>query len=196
MARPVTISDEQILEAARIVFVRNGINATTKDIARQAGVGEGSLFRRFPTKEALFTAAILNPPPPAWVRELDTLVGRGDLRVNLIHIARGIIQFAQEGLPLVMVAWARKAEPACSFANSVEPSGVRDRRHVANFLKQEIERDRLRPCNAEAVARMVFGACLNLVMDRLTLGQSLSLPEVQTFTEELVAAIWNGIAPR
>jgi len=43
---------------------------------------------------------------------------------------------------------------------------------------------------------MVFGACLNLVMDRLTLGQSLSLPEVQTFTEELVAAIWNGIAPR
>ncbi|MBC7526971.1 MAG: helix-turn-helix transcriptional regulator [Chthonomonadaceae bacterium] len=109
----VTIPDEQILEAVHIVFVRDGINATTRDIARQAGVGEGSLFRRFPTKEALFTAAILTPPPPAWVRELETLVGQGDLRANLIHVTRGIIQFAQEGLPLVMVEWAQSRAYLC-----------------------------------------------------------------------------------
>jgi len=42
---------------------------------------------------------------------------------------------------------------------------------------------------------MVFEVCLNLVMERLTLGQSLLPPEVQTFAEELVATLWNGIAP-
>ena len=194
MARPVTISEEQLLDAARVIFVRDGTNATTKDIARQAGVGEGSLFRRFPTKEALFSAAILNPPPPAWVRELEVLVGQGDLHANLVRIACGMIHFAQEGLPLVMVAWAGKAEPTSAAVNTSEPPGIRDRRYLTNFLRQEIECGRLRPCNAEAVARMLFGACLNLVMDRLTLRQPLPSEEVQTFSEELVDALWDGIA--
>ncbi len=195
MARPVTISNEQILEAARIVFVRDGSNATTKDIAQQAGVGEGSLFRRFPTKEALFSAAVVNPSVPAWVRELEALVGQGDLRANLVSVARGMIHFAIEMLPLVMVTWAGKAENRSASAESLEAPGVRDRRHLTRFLQQEMEQGRLRTCNAEAIARMFFGACLNLVMDRITLRQSLPLEEVETFTEELVDAMWVGIAP-
>ena len=65
-------------------------------------------------------------------------MGQGDLRANLIHVTRGIIQFVQEGLPLVMVEWA-EAEPTSASAHSTEPPGVRDRRQVANSLKQEIE---------------------------------------------------------
>jgi len=66
-------------------------------------------------------------------------VRQGDLRANLIHVTRGIIQFAREGLPLVMVDWTCKAEPTSASAHSTEPPGVRGRRQVANSLKQEIE---------------------------------------------------------
>ena len=59
MARPPSISNQQILDAARAVFLAHGLaKASTVDIARRAGVSEGSIFNRFPTKDDLFRAAM------------------------------------------------------------------------------------------------------------------------------------------
>jgi AcrR family transcriptional regulator len=47
---------ERILEAARDVFAARGFAATLDDVAHHAGVGVGTVYRRFPTKEALVEA--------------------------------------------------------------------------------------------------------------------------------------------
>ncbi len=47
---------ERILEVARLVFTRHGAEATLDDIARQAGIGSGTLYRHFPTRDALIEA--------------------------------------------------------------------------------------------------------------------------------------------
>ena len=44
---------ERILESARAVFAQYGADAQIDDVARQAGVGVGTVYRHFPTKEAL-----------------------------------------------------------------------------------------------------------------------------------------------
>ncbi len=44
---------ERILESARAVFAEYGADAQIDDVARQAGVGVGTVYRHFPTKEAL-----------------------------------------------------------------------------------------------------------------------------------------------
>ncbi len=44
---------ERILEVAKEVFARDGANARLDDIAKQAGVGPGTLYRHFPTREEL-----------------------------------------------------------------------------------------------------------------------------------------------
>jgi AcrR family transcriptional regulator len=44
---------ERILESARAVFAEYGANAQIDDVARQAGVGVGTVYRHFETKEAL-----------------------------------------------------------------------------------------------------------------------------------------------
>jgi AcrR family transcriptional regulator len=44
---------ERILESARAVFAQYGAEAQIDDVARQAGVGVGTVYRHFPTKEAL-----------------------------------------------------------------------------------------------------------------------------------------------
>jgi AcrR family transcriptional regulator len=49
---------ELILEAARAVFATQGLNVPMREIARRAGVGPATLYRRFPTKEALVTEAL------------------------------------------------------------------------------------------------------------------------------------------
>jgi AcrR family transcriptional regulator len=47
---------ERVLEAAKAVFGQGGAEASLEAVARQAGVGIGTLYRHFPTREALFEA--------------------------------------------------------------------------------------------------------------------------------------------
>ncbi|MFJ8434694.1 TetR/AcrR family transcriptional regulator [Kitasatospora sp. NPDC094019] len=55
----------KLLEAATEVFTTRGVGVPTEEIARAAGVGVGTLFRHFPTKEALLEAVM--------VRRLETI---------------------------------------------------------------------------------------------------------------------------
>jgi AcrR family transcriptional regulator len=47
---------ERILEVAKQEFTRSGANASLDDIAKQASVGAGTLYRHFPTRDALIEA--------------------------------------------------------------------------------------------------------------------------------------------
>lgn len=57
---------DRVLEAAGEAFAESGPDVSVDEIARRAGVGHGTVFRRFPTKEALIAAVV--------VRRLDDLV--------------------------------------------------------------------------------------------------------------------------
>ena len=47
---------ERVLEAAKVVFSAGGSDASLEAVAKRAGVGIGTLYRHFPTREALFEA--------------------------------------------------------------------------------------------------------------------------------------------
>ncbi len=49
---------DRILSSARELFARSGPQAQMDEVAAHAGVGLGTLYRRFPTKEALVTAMV------------------------------------------------------------------------------------------------------------------------------------------
>jgi AcrR family transcriptional regulator len=49
---------EKIIEGAREVFARDGASAQMEDVARASGVGVGTVYRHFPTKQALMTELV------------------------------------------------------------------------------------------------------------------------------------------
>ena len=51
---------EALVAAAITVFTENGADASLDDVARRAGVGPGTLYRHFPTRQALQEAAYLD----------------------------------------------------------------------------------------------------------------------------------------
>ncbi len=51
---------ERILEVAKRAFTRSGADTSLDDIAKQAGVGPGTLYRHFPTREELLKAVYRN----------------------------------------------------------------------------------------------------------------------------------------
>lgn len=63
---------ELILATARAVFAAEGLNVPMREIARRAGVGPATLYRRFPTKEVLVTAAFTDE-----MRACHNIVGEG-----------------------------------------------------------------------------------------------------------------------
>ncbi len=50
---------ERVLAAAETVLARDGLSASMRAIAAEAGVGLGTIYRNFPTQEALYQAIIV-----------------------------------------------------------------------------------------------------------------------------------------
>jgi AcrR family transcriptional regulator len=48
---------ERLLDEARAAFAEHGTDVSLRDVARRAGVGIGTLYRHFPTRDALIEAA-------------------------------------------------------------------------------------------------------------------------------------------
>src|ERR1700753_2005993 len=61
---------ERVLESAKAIFSAGGSEASLEAVARHAGVGIGTLYRHFPTREALFEAV--------YRREVEQLVDLAD----------------------------------------------------------------------------------------------------------------------
>jgi AcrR family transcriptional regulator len=49
---------QRLLDVAHEAFVANGVTASMDDIARRAGVGSGTLYRHFPTRDSLILALV------------------------------------------------------------------------------------------------------------------------------------------
>lgn len=188
MARPPSISNQQILDAARAVFLAHGFTrASTVDIARRAGVSEGSIFNRFPTKDDLFRAAMDDAQPPAFA--LDRYVGQGDLRKNLIRITVESVHYLNNLLPKLMLRWSeRERGPKANVCT--RPREIL--RALTAFFKAEKALGRIGG-DPPIIARMFMGSVWNYCFMQTVAGdRSLS---AKTFAKRLVAGLWQGIAP-
>ncbi len=87
---------QRILEAAEEVFSGKGMAVPIDVVAERAGLGIGTLYRHFPTKEALF-GAIVTDRFERLVRELEPLCESEDPSVALVRFVEGLgAQFAMK----------------------------------------------------------------------------------------------------
>lgn len=115
---------EKILEVARVVVREQGTQASLRDIARRAEVGLGTLYRHFPTREALLETLMR--------RRFDHLAGRaasldqgGDplaaLTTWLVEFAHGAGTY--RGLPeSIMATLADASSPLHASCESMRAS--------------------------------------------------------------------------
>lgn len=194
MARTPKITNEQILDAAREIFLEQGFGASTLEIAQKAGISEASIFKRFLTKEKLFFASMGIPERPPWVQELDSLSGKGDLKQNLINLCLQTLEFHRQVMPRLMML------KACGnllpeTASMIKSKPIREVKVFTNFLAQEIEQGRLRPCDPHTLAMILLGSLMNYVfLEQMHPGEVIKTEEA-IFVQNLVDILWRGIAP-
>jgi len=140
----------RLIEATRDVVREVGYaHASTRAIARAAGVAEGTIYRHFPHKAALFFATVLasNVPIVAWVTALPARAGQGSVEENLSDAAIRLASLRDQILPLELAIaadpeLASQRRQAMAAASSSLPPGPPEA--VAAYLAAEQRLGRVR----------------------------------------------------
>jgi AcrR family transcriptional regulator len=202
--RPPSISEDTILEAAREVFLEQGVGATTAEIAKRAGISESVLFHRYKTKEALFMSVIDRATRTSSVAEsLSERVGKGEIADHLFEVGTSMVEDVKKTIPLFIAAnmMARastwKLEELQERMRRPHPSQVRALKLFAGYFEAEMDAGRLRHVDSEILARAFTGAVVQHVMQQFWGGNPDGLPvSTPIFLRGLIDILLNGTAPR
>jgi AcrR family transcriptional regulator len=199
MSRPTTISDDQILGAARAVFLERGAAATTAEVARRAGIAEGSIFKRYKTKSDLFKAAMHLDleGEPEWFRTLRSWKELKDPR-ELLHVAGlQMIEFFRRLLPVQIMRWSTGSQ----FGLPEELRGpdsppLRALKLLGAFFERQMKEGRMRRHDPEIVARIFLGSIQSFVFFEILMRLQDQMPmPVETYLRGVIQLIWTGSAP-
>jgi AcrR family transcriptional regulator len=181
----------ELLDAALAQFYRQGFSVTKiDDIAKAAGVTVGTVYRYFPSKEALFQALVERGIDSAWSRGKDIAEAYGSMT-------------AREVIGLLLSRWAAVLrEPAARqlamllireaplFPASVtlyqDELLSKGRLSLERALRHGIERGEFPLLEVEATARALLGAPLEQLIWEETFGATLG-------ADELVALLVRGL---
>ncbi len=194
MGRPVKISTERVIAVARKAFLEHGFGVSTAEIARELGISEGSIYKRFPTKQRLFLAA-MGLPDCDFAREWPDLAGEGDTRAHLTAMGRRLIAHFRILIPRrVMLHKQPCLNPIEALSSTEEAPPIVLLGAVTEFLRREITRGVVRGGDPEVVARMFIGALhTHVFFEVIGIQHDAALAD-EDFVKAVVSNLMDGIA--
>ena len=158
---------QQLIEAARRVFLRHGLGgARTRHIADEAGVNEALLYHYFPSKEAIFEVAVLEPLHEMMsdLFAASTLAVNAE-RVQEAEVRRTVLQLVRtmnEILPLLGMVLFGDEETGRRFYRDKYYPLLRQSYEAGTKAMAGWARHAIDP----SVATAVHGMCFVAAMDR------------------------------
>jgi AcrR family transcriptional regulator len=179
------------------VLLAKGVSATVEEVAERCHVGVATIFRRFPSKHALFSAAMAVTNDEEWTRFLARRasaeasgLGAVDPREGLIVLANTMLNGARKMVPLMMM---RMANPALADREHGASRAKWILQSLSDYFRQEMETGRIRAGNPRVFARVWLGAIRHIVMFE-ALGAEVDELSTEDFIQGLVDLF--AVAPR
>jgi AcrR family transcriptional regulator len=180
-------ADRAILEAALDLFGEVGFEGLTiEGIAERAGVGKTTIYRRWPSKEELVSAAV-----GALSAEL-AVPDTGSVREDLIDLVRVVVRFiTSEPAGRVLPRMASEMAAGSSMGKAYVAMVIGPRRElVAEALRRGIERGELR---RDLDLDLTIDALIGPIIVRRMLGGPRT-PFPRDLPAELVDGALRGLA--
>ncbi|MCZ6853513.1 MAG: TetR/AcrR family transcriptional regulator [Gammaproteobacteria bacterium] len=164
MPRQKNISDEVILDAARDVFLDDGVGASTIKIAAKAGVSEGVLFQRYGQKKALFFKAMRLPAPD--FTDAIQASNRCDQHLEaLLVLVTSALDYLRSVMPIVLLVLSHPSRQEVFQAHTgqahellFEAFGISE--IFKEFFEKQVNRGRLRERDYTTVTGILFSTLL------------------------------------
>jgi AcrR family transcriptional regulator len=138
---------ERVLEAARTVFSTGGPEASLEAVAKTAGVGIGTLYRHFPTREALFDAVYRHE-----AQQLAALAERLQTEASPVEALRqwmySLVKFVatKKGMSAALALVVSKDSDLFSYSSDLlmrSADGLLERAMAAGEIRNDIGPDDL-----------------------------------------------------
>jgi AcrR family transcriptional regulator len=146
---------ERVLEAAKLVFNAGGADASLEAVAKRAGVGIGTLYRHFPTREALFEAV--------YRREVEHLVDLADQLKSEPDAVEALRRWMRSNVEFVATKKGMSAALAIAMHSASDLSAYTFERltsAVGALLARAVEAGDIRDdITAEDLVRAFVGMC-------------------------------------
>ncbi|MFH8607783.1 TetR/AcrR family transcriptional regulator [Streptomyces sp. NPDC018029] len=134
----VARNDAALLEAARRVFARDGAHVSVNVIAEAAGVGTGTLYRRYPSKKALFER-LLVLANEQWLEAARRAVAHPDPWEGLAGLILESVEYGQGTLsPLGKLASVPPEVAELSAQADRDFQALVDRAHRCGGLRHDV----------------------------------------------------------
>jgi AcrR family transcriptional regulator len=169
-----------LLTAAADEFAERGLDASVADIARRAGLGKGTLFRHFPTKDDLLAAIVLD--------RIDELTGAGRTLLTAADPGAALLEF-------LTVAAHQRQQRDLSFlhgAGEVNPDVTAARERMYRTVHDLVDRARTHG----AVRADVTGADIILLMCAPNYVASYVPDAPEDLWRRYLAIIFDGLRPQ
>ena len=196
MARPRTISDEQILSTARTCFLEHGPHVPTETIADELGVSAQALLKRFQSKNELMMQAVLPCGQAGWIPMVDAGPDDRPLEVQLSEILSELAEFFVDISRRMSVLRWSGLEPTALMERFDEPPPITDIRVLAGWLKRAAGRGLIRPVDFKATAMMMLTSMHGPAMLTDMLGKHPTGHSQKRYVKFMVNMLMQGMVPR
>ena len=181
------------MEAARHVFLAEGYGVQTSKIARMAGVSEGTIFKRFPTKEALFIAALDLHAEAKWHKLAEELTKEWRGSDGLILLFEELLSYFDDLMPRMMTLFGSCTRSETQIWGEATSPRQRDLEILKALIQAQIDAGRVRQVDPEDVANLIMGAMIHHVVVSLDMRKPLEPTDLRRIARTTLDLIWTGI---
>jgi AcrR family transcriptional regulator len=185
---------QQIIEAAARVFARKGYErATTREIAQEADVSEGTIYNYFSSKQQLLLelADLVQEEFSAIVPEPQTVV---DMRSAVVQAVERVLAVIAENAVVIRGLLTAMWDRGYGFHGYLLPGAQKLTAHVEEFLQARVAAGAMRPCDVHLVARMILGMVIYVAVPYIQeLEPMPSAEERRQQAELMVSILFDGL---
>ena len=193
MPRTKTITDDEILAVARSLFLKKGAQASTRTLAKMAGISEAVIFQRFGTKENLFFAAMV--PPEAQLEAMfNVQPGQKQVTTNLKSLSLQIVAYFREVMPIFLSLISHPSFNMQTFLQRHTMPAMQIGNRLTEYLNAEANLERIRKDKVSVAVAVLLSHLHNLVLSE-TIGAHQPI-ESDRAISDVIAVLWKGVAPQ
>jgi AcrR family transcriptional regulator len=193
MARPQTISDQQILETALKCFLEHGPAVSTDVIAAELGVSSQAIFKRFHNKQELLIESVKPREDPNWIGIIENGPDERSFQIQLAELLNELAVFFTDIVRrMELLRWSGVAiqEIMQSFE---EPPPVRDIRKISTWLERCHAKDLIREIDFDATAMIILTSMHGPAMLREFLGRNATNHSEQEYISLYTNMLMHGL---
>lgn len=190
---------KHILDATRRIIQEKGLaRVTTREIAREAGCAEGTLYKHFVTKEDLFLAVIQEQLPDFTKIAHIERAGTGTIQTIMTEIILASSSYYEQVLPLLLPYFAAtdllSRHQTWMCERQIDPQHFC--KHIAAYIAAEQRLGRIKAhLDPLHTASLLLGPCFQHVFTKLFMGEKLMPMTDQQFAAGLAQTLSKSLSP-